>query len=380
MDKAYGENKKYLEPLRSLWEGAEGIIWLCIAPTEQIEGGAFYLDRTPQVKHLAGPFFTEGSFTKNTPEEVAEMMTNLHKWSVGDRPSHQQSMIKAAQHRPLEAMDVPIDLVSFMGNWYVLANIPTTFETGATNCIEMYELDPKRPNTVRVTFEYSFASATKEHSFSTSQMKMRGNVKNTATNTFWTIDPKIIGWALPLGLSYLILDVAEDYSYTLVSVPDRSYLWVMIRDIPSEFPPANVKVVDAYPELRKDGFGSSITGTAADKTMVTGEAAKTCASGDLSGVKSGSQLSDNAQAAATDGDKALLAAGAVDQSVQQTKRHYEIQVLQRALAKAEELGFDVQKVLRCPWHVQLEKKKSGEKAELAAGAVEKDNGESNETK
>ena len=364
MDKAYGENKKYLEPLRNLWEGSEGIIWLCIAPAEQIEGGAFYLDRTPQVKHLAGPFFTEGSFTKNTPEEVAEMMTNLHKWSIGDRPTHQQSMIKAAQHRPLEATDVPIDLASFMGNWYVLANIPTTYEVGATNCIEMYELDPKRPHSVKVTFEYSFASSTKEHSYSTSQMKMRGNVKNTTTNTFWTIDPKMLGLAVPLGMSYLILDVAEDYSYTLVSVPDRSYLWVMMRPTPSEFLPANVKVVDAYPELQRDGFSSSITGSADDKgdlkTAGTERAAETtCAS----------TLSDNVQAAATDGDKALLAAGATNASVQQTKRHYEIQVLQRALAKAEELGFDVQKVLRCPWSLELEKK-SGEAEQQASGATE----------
>jgi hypothetical protein len=42
---AYGETKKYLEPLRSTWEGAEGIIYLCVAPVEEIEGGAFYLDR-----------------------------------------------------------------------------------------------------------------------------------------------------------------------------------------------------------------------------------------------------------------------------------------------------------------------------------------------
>lgn len=36
MDAAYGENKKYLEPLRSPWQGANGIAWLCVAPFEEV--------------------------------------------------------------------------------------------------------------------------------------------------------------------------------------------------------------------------------------------------------------------------------------------------------------------------------------------------------
>jgi len=58
VDLAYGESKKYLEPMRTPWEGAEGIVWLCVAPSAMLQSGAFYLDRSPQVKHLAGPFFT----------------------------------------------------------------------------------------------------------------------------------------------------------------------------------------------------------------------------------------------------------------------------------------------------------------------------------
>jgi dehydrogenase/reductase SDR family protein 12 len=50
VESAYGESKRYLEPLRTLWEGSEGIMWLCVAPAEQLEGGAFYLDRSPQVR------------------------------------------------------------------------------------------------------------------------------------------------------------------------------------------------------------------------------------------------------------------------------------------------------------------------------------------
>lgn len=51
---------RLLEPMRSPWEGAEGIAWLCVAPASELQQGGFYLDRTPEVKHMAGPFFSEG--------------------------------------------------------------------------------------------------------------------------------------------------------------------------------------------------------------------------------------------------------------------------------------------------------------------------------
>ena len=79
VDDAFGTSAKYLEPLRTGWEGAEGICWLTTTPKKNLESGAFYLDRLPQVKHIAGPFFSEGSYTKNTDLEVDEMMKKLEK-------------------------------------------------------------------------------------------------------------------------------------------------------------------------------------------------------------------------------------------------------------------------------------------------------------
>jgi len=53
--------------------------WLLGAPSGDVTSGAFYLDRTPQAKHISGPFFSEGSFTKNTEQDVDEMMAQLKK-------------------------------------------------------------------------------------------------------------------------------------------------------------------------------------------------------------------------------------------------------------------------------------------------------------
>jgi len=74
---AYGSQQKYLEPMRSLYEGTEGIMWLCTANADRLESGGFYLDRNPQRKHMSGPFMSEGNFTKNTDEEVTAMVDTL---------------------------------------------------------------------------------------------------------------------------------------------------------------------------------------------------------------------------------------------------------------------------------------------------------------
>jgi len=79
---AYGDKSKWLEPMRDMWQGSEGICWLATAPSDELESGAFYLDRTPQIKHIAGPFMTEGSRTKNTPEQVAGLMEMLEAMSA----------------------------------------------------------------------------------------------------------------------------------------------------------------------------------------------------------------------------------------------------------------------------------------------------------
>ena len=71
--------KKYLEPLRDPWQGAEGVAWLVATDSQNIVTGELYLDRKVQPKHLAGPFFSEGKFTKNTEEDVDDLLTNLKK-------------------------------------------------------------------------------------------------------------------------------------------------------------------------------------------------------------------------------------------------------------------------------------------------------------
>lgn len=79
VEEAYGDQKKWLAPMREPWQGAEGVAWLAATPSQNLESGVLYLDRKTQKKHIAGPFMTEGSFTKNSPEEIQAFVENLRK-------------------------------------------------------------------------------------------------------------------------------------------------------------------------------------------------------------------------------------------------------------------------------------------------------------
>ena len=70
---AFGDSKKYLEPMRNSWEGAEGLTWLMSAKRHLLKNGEFYLDREIQEKHLIQ------SLTKNNDSEIHEMISKLQE-------------------------------------------------------------------------------------------------------------------------------------------------------------------------------------------------------------------------------------------------------------------------------------------------------------
>ena len=78
VEEAFGSRgKQVFAPLRSKWEGSEGIAWLMGTDGSNLVNGGFYLDRKVQPLHIGGPFMTEGSHTKNSDEEVDEFMKKL---------------------------------------------------------------------------------------------------------------------------------------------------------------------------------------------------------------------------------------------------------------------------------------------------------------
>ena len=72
-----------------------------------------------------------------------------------------------------------VDLERFMGDWYVIANIPTFVEKGAHNAVESYRLD--EDGTIATTFSFrkdGFDGPVKEY-------QPRGFVRDTESNAEW---------------------------------------------------------------------------------------------------------------------------------------------------------------------------------------------------
>src|SRR5690606_36351289 len=112
-----------------------------------------------------------------------------------------------------------VDIQKFMGKWYVIAHIPTMFETGAYDAIETYEYD-KKEKVINVDFRYHQDA----HDGELKIMKQLGWVYDQKTNAHWKIRRF---WQLKF--TYLVHYVSEDYSATMIGVADHDYLWFMAR-------------------------------------------------------------------------------------------------------------------------------------------------------
>lgn len=116
---------------------------------------------------------------------------------------------------PAEAL--PIDLSRFMGDWYVLAHIPTAPEAEAHAAIESYALQPDGTIDVRFRFcEGSLDGAPRE-------LEMTAWVVDPDTNAEWRVRPF---W--PLRLVYRIHELDPGYGRTVIVNPN-GYAWLMAR-------------------------------------------------------------------------------------------------------------------------------------------------------
>jgi apolipoprotein D and lipocalin family protein len=111
-----------------------------------------------------------------------------------------------------------VDLDEFMGDWYVIANIPTSIEKGAHNAIESYRLDDDGSIATTFTFnDGSFAGELKTY-------KPTGFVSKES-NAIWGMQ-----FIWPIKADYRIIYLDEDYSVTVIGRNKRDYVWIMARE------------------------------------------------------------------------------------------------------------------------------------------------------
>jgi apolipoprotein D and lipocalin family protein len=128
------------------------------------------------------------------------------------------STVKSENLEPLQAMNRPIDLKKFMGDWYVIAHIPTFIEKKAFNAVESYQLTDD--GTIKTTFVFNKGSL--DGPVKTYHPK--GWVQNHDTRTEWRMQ-----FVWPFKAAYLITRFDEEEGITIVGVPDRKYAWIMAR-------------------------------------------------------------------------------------------------------------------------------------------------------
>ena len=118
--------------------------------------------------------------------------------------------------QPLQTVD-HVDLQRFMGDWYVIANIPTAIDKNAHNAIETYRRDDN--GTIATTFTF------RDKGFD-------GKIKTYHPRGFIQDDSNAI-WGMqfiwPIKADFRIIYLDEDYTVTVVGRNKRDYVWIMAR-------------------------------------------------------------------------------------------------------------------------------------------------------
>jgi apolipoprotein D and lipocalin family protein len=111
-----------------------------------------------------------------------------------------------------------VDLERFMGDWYVIANIPTFLEKGAHNAVESYELN--EDGTIATTFVFRDGSFDGDEK----QYNPKGFVLDRDSNARWGMR-----FVWPIKADYRIVYLDEDYSQTVIARQKRDFVWIMAR-------------------------------------------------------------------------------------------------------------------------------------------------------
>ena len=105
-----------------------------------------------------------------------------------------------------------------MGDWYVIAVIPTFIETDAYNAVESYVLN--KDGSIKTTFTFNKGSLTGPKKV----YEPKGFVVENTGNALWGMQ-----FIWPIKAEYRIAYLNEDYTQTIIARNARDYVWIMAR-------------------------------------------------------------------------------------------------------------------------------------------------------
>ena len=118
---------------------------------------------------------------------------------------------------PLKTVE-KVDIQRFMGQWYVIACIPTFIESDSYNGVETYTLNPDGSVDTVFTFRKGgFEGQLKRYN-------PRGFVVENTGNAVWGMQ-----FIWPLKSEFIIAYLDKDYTSTIIARNARDYIWIMAR-------------------------------------------------------------------------------------------------------------------------------------------------------
>lgn len=110
-----------------------------------------------------------------------------------------------------------LDLERFMGDWHVIGNIPTFIEKNTSNNLESYRL--RDDGNVDITFTVTTEEGERK------AYNAKGFVLDQEQPSRWRVQ---FFW--PVKFPFYVIELDEAYSYTVIGLPSRKYVWIMARE------------------------------------------------------------------------------------------------------------------------------------------------------
>lgn len=118
---------------------------------------------------------------------------------------------------PIKTVD-QVEIDRFMGDWYVIASIPTLIEKDAYNAVESY----RRNSDGSIATTFTLRKGGFDGEQKTYQPK--GFVRDNTGNAVWGMQ-----FVWPIKAEYLIAYLDDDYQRTVIARNARDYVWIMAR-------------------------------------------------------------------------------------------------------------------------------------------------------
>ena len=135
-----------------------------------------------------------------------------------------------------------VDLEKYAGKWFEIASYPQYFQKGCHCTTAEYTLSEK--GYLIVENRCNRGSVNGKQSY----IKGKAFVENNSGNAKLKVQ---FFW--PFTGKYWIIDLADDYSYAVVSHPNRKYLWILCRTSKMN----DVTYQQIISRLKEKGFDSS---------------------------------------------------------------------------------------------------------------------------